>query len=58
MKEQKLYEKAIGSACTTDCLQYRQGTCPFRWNMKLECSRFIVHYENLKDNPSDSAPPL
>ena len=53
MKDKKLYESAIRSACNTDCLQYRQGTCPFRWNMKLECSRFIVYYEHIKDNQTD-----
>lgn len=58
MKEQKLYERTIGSACNTDCIQYRQGTCPYRYNMKLECSRFIVHYEHLKDNPSEGEPYL
>ena len=53
MKDKQLYEKATNRACNTDCLQYRQGTCPFRWCMKLECSRFRVYYEHIKDNPTD-----
>lgn len=49
MTEKQLYNKAMDNACNTDCTHYRKGTCPYRWNMKRECSRFIVYYEHLKD---------
>lgn len=29
--------KAEQRACTTDCICYRKGTCPYRWNAKMHC---------------------
>lgn len=45
-----LYEWATLQACTTDCLAYRQGTCPFRYDRKLECSRVRVIYERAEES--------
>ena len=29
--------EAVQRACTTDCLQYRHNTCPYRWTAKMKC---------------------
>lgn len=48
------YDKAMQESCTTDCIHYRQGTCPYRYNMKLECTRFRMFYGY---QPEEPAPP-
>ena len=27
--------------CNTDCIQYRQGTCPYRWDEHNKCAKYI-----------------
>ena len=29
--------EAVQQACTTDCIRYRQGTCPYWWPDKWKC---------------------
>lgn len=45
--EESIYEQAAAESCTTDCLQYRQGTCPYRYNAKMSCLRFKEAYNRL-----------
>ena len=45
------YDKAMQESCTTDCIHYRQGTCPYRYNMKLECTRFRMYYGYQPEEP-------
>ncbi len=33
------FSQAKAIACSTDCLQYRQGTCPFTMDEKKKCPR-------------------
>lgn len=28
---------AVQRACTTSCLQFRNGKCPYRWDSKAQC---------------------
>ena len=35
--------EAVQRACTTDCLQYRRGTCPYRWTAKIHCPFVRIH---------------
>lgn len=45
--EVSIYDQAATESCTTDCIQYRQGTCPFRYNAKMSCLRFKEAYNRL-----------
>lgn len=50
--EESIYDQAAIESCTTDCLQYRQGTCPYRYNAKMSCLRFKKVYNRLT-HPDD-----
>lgn len=50
--EESIYDQAAIESCTTDCLQYRQGTCPYRYNAKMSCLRFKEVYNRLT-HPDD-----
>lgn len=45
--EELIYDQAAVEVCTIDCLQYRQGTCPYRYNAKMSCFRFKQAYNRL-----------
>lgn len=45
--DESIYDQAATESCTTDCLQYRQGTCPFRYHVKMGCLRFKEAYNRL-----------
>lgn len=45
--DESIYDKAATESCTTDCLQYRQGTCPYRYNVKMSCLRFKEAYNRI-----------
>lgn len=49
-----IYDRTISEACNTDCVQYRQGTCPYRYDRKQECARFRVLYEIEAAPPEES----
>ena len=50
--DESIYDQAATESCTTDCVQYRQGTCPFRYNAKISCMRFKEVYNRLT-HPDD-----
>lgn len=49
-----IYDRTESEACNTDCLQYRQGTCPYRYDRKQQCVRFRVLYELKLVPPEES----
>lgn len=50
--DESIYDQASTESCTTDCVQYRQGTCPYRYNAKISCMRFKEVYNRLT-HPDD-----
>ena len=52
--EESIYDQAAIESCTTDCVQYRQGTCPFRYNAKMSCMRFKEVYNRLTHPDEES----
>lgn len=46
---EELYDQAAMEACTTDCLRYAQGTCPYPYKHKMECPRFSIIYDGKKE---------
>lgn len=51
-----LYDQVAIESCNTDCLQYRQGTCPYLWNDKIKCFRFREIYNSMQQgNPEEGS---
>lgn len=46
--EESFYDQVAIESCNTDCLQYRQGTCPYRYNAKMSCLRFKQVYNAMQ----------
>lgn len=40
------HEVASEKACNTDCIRYRQGTCPYPFGEKLRCYRYKLEYDD------------
>lgn len=40
-----ILEEAIEECCTTDCVKYSNGACPFKYDEKYKCYRIINHIE-------------
>lgn len=51
--QESIYDQAAAESCTTDCLQYRQGRCPYRYNAKMNCLRFKEAYNRLTQSSHD-----
>ena len=44
---ESLYDQVTIESCNTDCVHYRQGTCPYRLHEKVLCTRFKVLYNSM-----------